>query len=233
MRPAGRGRERRALHDHEADARQAFEPFVRRRDDRLEIQGRGIDRQTAERRDRVHDQGDAAPSGHLGQRLDRIEQAGAGVDVADDHVADRGIGRERGIELRARDRLGPRQLERRERHADRRGDLAAGARRRSRCRRSAACARAAPACRAPPRSRCCPRPARARRHSRSSPCTMATRRSRISAVSASRSGSFGVKSRSMACLVSGSVVTGPGVRMIRWSCAWGMSAPGSSVAPAL
>jgi hypothetical protein len=43
--------------------------------------------------------------------------------VADDHVADRGIGRERGIELRARDRLGPRQLERRKRHADRRGNL--------------------------------------------------------------------------------------------------------------
>ena len=37
--------------------------------------------------------------GHLGQRLDRVEQAGAGVDVADDHVADRRIGRKRGIEL--------------------------------------------------------------------------------------------------------------------------------------
>jgi hypothetical protein len=120
---AGRGFEGRALCHHQADSRQPFEPFVRRQYDRFEIQGDGVERQPAERCDRVDDQGDAASCGHLGERFDRVEQAGPRVDVADDHMADRAIGRERGVELRACHRLGPWQLERCERHTDRSGNL--------------------------------------------------------------------------------------------------------------
>ena len=101
VRAAGRRLERSALHQHQADARHAFEPFVGRSDDGL--RDRAPRHRSAGRRTRrSHPRsGRRPPSGHLGQRLDGIEQTGAGVDVADRDVADGSVGRERRIELLA------------------------------------------------------------------------------------------------------------------------------------
>ena len=55
----------------------------------------------------------------LGERLQRIEQAGAGIDVADHDVADPPLGVERGLEPGRRHRLVEGQVERREGQADR------------------------------------------------------------------------------------------------------------------
>ena len=115
--------ERSAFYQHQPDARHALEPLVGRRDQGFQIERLGIDRQAAERGDRIHDQGDAPSSGHLGERLEAIEQTGAGVHVADRDMADGTVGCERPIEPLAARGLRPRQVERFERQTDGFGDL--------------------------------------------------------------------------------------------------------------
>ena len=157
--------ERGALRQHQPDARHALEPFVGRCDDGFGIERPGIDRQAAERCDRIHDQGDAASSGHLGERLEPIEQTGAGVHVADHDMADRTVGCERRLEPLGARGLGPRQVQRRERQTDGAGDLLQPLAVEAVAHDQQPAFARHQACRESPRSPCCRRLAAARRRS--------------------------------------------------------------------
>jgi hypothetical protein len=105
------GFERAALDDHEADARHALHALVGRDDDRLEVEGRRVDRERAERGDRVDHQLEPAPAANRGDLLERVQDPGAGVAVAKGQMGDAGMGVERILDVFGRGRRHHRQLE--------------------------------------------------------------------------------------------------------------------------
>ncbi len=102
-----RGRAARAIlqqrlpDDHETHARHAFQALAAGRDQRVDAVGGHLDGQRAERAHRVDDQRLAVPCADRGDPRERIEDAGAGLQVHQRDMRDARLAGEQGV-----DRLG-------------------------------------------------------------------------------------------------------------------------------
>ena len=104
VRVAGRGGHRLVADEDEAHSRHAFETLAAGGDERVETDLARIDRQRRERAHRVDDEALAVARAHVGDGLQRVEHAGAGLAVDEADVGDAGVGAERLVELVGRDR---------------------------------------------------------------------------------------------------------------------------------
>ncbi len=98
-------RQRVAADEGEGEPRRAFETRVRRGHQRRERRRPGVDRERAESAHGVDQEMAAMPGGDLGDRLDRIEDAGRRLAVDDRDMADRRIVGETAVERGRIDRL--------------------------------------------------------------------------------------------------------------------------------
>ena len=154
--------ERAAARDDETHAGRPLEALARGGDHGIERDLTGVELERAEGAHRIDDQAPPLPRHGLGHGAERIEDAGAGLAVDQRHVRDRGIRRQRALDVRGVHRGVLGVVDGRHARDPARGRCArcAGSRRRSAA--PARGRRAAPGCRSPPRPKTCRCPASAR-----------------------------------------------------------------------